>query len=328
MRLLRIPALLSALILVLALALFGCAQPSATPTPDDDAGHVADEEADHDEGEEAHEDDEAAHDEDEAHEDVILTGAALRGQEVFNTVGCVACHGLNAEGTAIAPALSGHTEGQVRRQARAPVGIMPVFPPDKVSAAQLDDLVAYITGLGEGHAHQREGGDIGAEMQMHHWMALFAIEDGGIDEGRHHIQHIIELTEGEHRARMQTVLTELDAGQDHEAAHTIEEMLAGVLENGASGGTMHLKLALSSVRIDDADGAFHHMEHFIEAVGTTEREAGEAVMTLIQADDHMQAEHDLVELLEAMGATVEDEDMDMGGMDMEGTAHEEETPTP
>ncbi|MCH7706225.1 MAG: 4-hydroxythreonine-4-phosphate dehydrogenase PdxA, partial [Chloroflexi bacterium] len=104
MRQVRIPALLSALILVLAFVTFGCAGPAATstPTPEEDAGHVAEEAADHDEGEEAHEDD--------AHEEVILTGAALRGEEVFNTVGCGACHGQDAEGTTIAPALSGHTE--------------------------------------------------------------------------------------------------------------------------------------------------------------------------------------------------------------------------
>ncbi len=315
MRQIRIPALLSALILIIVFVTFGCAEPAVTPTPDEDAGHVADEEADHDEGE-------------EAHEDVILTGAALRGQEVFNSVGCVACHGQDAEGTTIAPALSGHTEKQVRRQARAPVGIMPVFPPDKVSAAQLNDLVAYIASLGEGHAHQREGGDIGAEMQMHHWMALFAIEDGGIDEGRHHIQHIIDLTEGEHQARMQGVLTELEAGNNHEAAHTIEEMLAGVLESGASSGTMHLRLALSSVRIDDADGAFHHMEHFVEIADPTGHEAGEAVMTLVQAGVLTAAEHELVELLEAIGAAVAEEPEHEEGMDMEGTANEEETPTP
>ncbi|MCH7706226.1 MAG: hypothetical protein IIB33_04190, partial [Chloroflexi bacterium] len=188
--------------------------------------------------------------------------------------------------------------------------------------AQRDELVAYITGLGEGHAHQREGGDIGAEMEMHHWMAMFAIEDGGIDEGRHHIQHIIELTEGDHRARMQAVLTELETGDAHEAAHTVGEMLAGVLENGASGVTMHLRLSLSSVRIDDVDGAFHHMEHFVEVADPTNGEVGEAVMTLIQAGNLTMAEHELVELLEAMGAAVAGEPEHEEGMDME------ETPTP
>lgn len=320
----RMPARLTAVIMVVVFVTLGCAGPVATLTPEEDPGHVAEEEADHDEG------DEGAHEETEEadHEDVTLSAAALRGQEVFNTVGCMACHGQNAEGTAIAPALAGHTEAQVRRQTRAPVGMMPVFPPDKVSDVQLGDLVAYITALGEGHAHQREGGDIGVEMQMHHWMALFAIEDGGIDEGRHHVQHIIDLTQGDHRARMQGVLAELEAGGTHDAVHTIEEMLAGVLDDGTSGETMHLRLALSSVRIRDADGAVHHMEHFLEVAGATGHEVGEAIMALVQAGDLTAAEHELGELLEALGAAAADEPAHEKEMEMGGTPHEEETPTP
>jgi nitrate/nitrite-specific signal transduction histidine kinase len=55
---------------------------------------------------------------------------------------------------------------------------MPVFPPDKISTSELDSLVAYVTSLGGGHAHDRPV-DLGADLQMHHWMALFTVEDDG-----------------------------------------------------------------------------------------------------------------------------------------------------
>ena len=227
------------------------------------------------------------------------------GYDVFVASGCSACHGQNGVGTTIAPALPGHSDGQVRRQVRAPVGVMPVFPPDKISASELDSLVAYITNLGEGHAHDRPF-DPGADMQMHHWMALFATEDEDVQEAIHHVEHIIGLVVGEHLARMQNVLAELVAGNLHDAGHEIEEMLAGVLEDGLSGVTMHLTLALSSVRIDDAKAVAHHMEHFVDSAYTTNREAGNEILASAQAGNLTEAEHELIELLEAMGIAGEE----------------------
>lgn len=318
-RLLFVPVLF--LVLVVAL---GCSSlPAPTPTaPSEGAGHETEEEAGHTQEQEE-----------------ALSTAALRGQEVFNTVGCVTCHGQDAEGTAVAPALPGHTEAEVRRQVRAPVGIMPLFPPDKLTDSQLDDLVAYITSLEGGHAHEKSA-DVGAEMEMHHWMALFAIEDGNIEEGRHHVQHIIELTEGDHQARMQNVLTKLETGDLHDAAHEIEGMLAGVLGDGVSEETMHLKLALSSARIGDAEGAVHHVNHFIDVADGAGHEAGEAILALVEAGDLEEAEHELVELLEAAGDAVGEEGdvHEEGHEEAEGHTHEEaheeaeghgeETPTP
>ncbi len=216
----------------------------------------------------------------EGHQEEALSDPALRGLDVFTTAGCLGCHGQSAEGTAIAPALAGHTESQVLRQVRAPVGIMPLFPSDKITNAQMDDLVAYIASLGEGHAHEMSAG-VGAEMEMHHWMALFAIEDGALEEGRHHIQHIIELPEGTHQARMRDVLAALETGDIHDAAHEIEEMLAGVLADDLAEATLHLRLALSSVRIDDGEGAAHHLSHFAAMTEGAAHEAGEVIMALV-----------------------------------------------
>ncbi len=166
------------------------------------------------------EDSEEAHEADEGHEQI--SPQALQGKEVYTNAGCAACHGLDGQGTAAAPGLPAHTEDQVRRQVRAPAGIMPVFPKDKISDSQLDDLFVYIAGLSGSHAHE-SWADTGAQMQMHHWMALFAIEGGDTHEARHHVEHIIEITEGDHQARMKSVLNDLEADNLHDTAYVVEE---------------------------------------------------------------------------------------------------------
>ena len=71
---------------------------------------------------------------------------ASLGEQLYVSKGCAACHGENGQGSEIAPALPGHTETQVPRQVRAPMGLMPIFPPDReseptpVSPPQLDEL--------------------------------------------------------------------------------------------------------------------------------------------------------------------------------------------
>ena len=50
---------------------------------------------------------------------------------------------MNREGTVTGPALPGHGPLEIRRQLRAPLGIMPVYSPDKVSSEDLELLVAY-----------------------------------------------------------------------------------------------------------------------------------------------------------------------------------------
>lgn len=76
-----------------------------------------------------------------------------RGQQLFVSKGCSACHGAQGEGTGIAPALGGHTGGQVKRQVRSPVGLMPAFAPDKISDAELEQIAQYVTTLAVDHQH-------------------------------------------------------------------------------------------------------------------------------------------------------------------------------
>lgn len=218
------------------------------------------------------------------------------GQRLFISKGCAACHGQKAEGTSIAPALAGHTAQQVRRQVRAPLGTMPVFPPDKVSDEELEAIVEFIEGLEGGHGHVRAGGS-GEELVLHHWMALFSMEAGDNDEAMHHVGHILELAEGEHEARMQEAQSLLEAGDMHEAAHTVEEMLAGMEIGGLDETTMHLRLALSSARVEDTKNAIHQMEHYTEKVSGPRMERGEEILSMIHGDMMHEAEHEMEELL-------------------------------
>ncbi len=78
---------------------------------------------------------------------------ATEGQQLFVSKGCAACHGQNGEGTNFAPALAGHTVDQTKRQVRAPVGLMPVFPPDQISNEELEEIAEYVASLGGGHGH-------------------------------------------------------------------------------------------------------------------------------------------------------------------------------
>lgn len=84
------PVLLLAVVVLMALAAAcGAPDPTATPTPTE------------------------------------TLSIAQQGEQLFQTTGCAACHGLSAEGSTIAPALPGHSADQVRRQVRSPLGTMP-----------------------------------------------------------------------------------------------------------------------------------------------------------------------------------------------------------
>jgi len=232
----------------------------------------------------------------------------VHGTQLFSEKGCAACHGQNAEGSAIAPALPGHTAEQVRRQVRNPIGTMPRFGPEQISDEELEELVEFITELtSNGHA---EPLDLAMEdvVAMHHWMALLALKAEKVPEAKHHVNHIIDLVEdADHRHQMEEVLEALDGGHPHEAEHSIEGMLAGTAESDLSVGELHLQMVLSALAVDDVEDAQHHMSHFIEEepskVGLAEEaighlnagelpEAEELVKDLIESRPHRHHQHD------------------------------------
>ena len=56
---------------------------------------------------------------------------------------------------------------------------------------------------------------------MHHWMALFAVEDNDPQEAVHYVEHTIDLVSGDHLARMEIVLAQLKVANLHDAGHEI-----------------------------------------------------------------------------------------------------------
>jgi mono/diheme cytochrome c family protein len=216
------------------------------------------------------------------------------GLELFVAKGCSACHGDSAQGTVIAPALPGHSATAVKRQVRAPIGLMPVFPPDKVSNAELEVLAQWVDDLPGAHAHMRPA-DAGAAVANHHWMALFALEEDNLTEVRHHVDHILGLVVGDHLNRMEKIREDLVGDEVHESIHAIQEMLVAADGEELTERDMHLKLALSAARIEDADEAVHHIEHLM----VLSPESGEtrAVLSLLREGELAEAEHALEALL-------------------------------
>lgn len=108
---------------------------------------------------------------------------ATVGRQLFGDKGCATCHGQNAEGTDIAPALPGHNEEQVKRNVRSPEGSMPRFGPEQISDNELEMIAHYIESLAPVTEHI-EPVTVEDALVTHHWMVLYALESGSGDEAR------------------------------------------------------------------------------------------------------------------------------------------------
>ena len=228
----------------------------------------------------------------------VQAEAASEGQALFIAKGCAACHGDDAEGSAIAPALPGHNEMMVKRQVRNPRFKMPSFSEQQIIADELDAIAGYIASLpSEGHAHP-ETIELTESVEMHHWMALEALKADDRREAIHHVEHIINLLEpGQHHERMVAIAQGLQSGEEHEPEHAIEGMLAGTAAPDLTLFQLHLRQALVSLAVNDRADAKHHAEH---AQGLAEPDyearAHEVLEALEQGELH-QAQHEIQELL-------------------------------
>ena len=222
----------------------------------------------------------------------------VAGGQLFIDKGCAVCHGQNAEGTDIAPALPGHNAEQIKRQVRSPLGTMPRSGPEQISGDELEKIVDYIESLAPVAEHV-EPVAMEDALVMHHWMALSALEVDNPDEADHHVRHILKLvTDLEHKTRMESVLEDIQAGHHHDASHAIEEMLAGTADPGLSLKSLHLQLALSAFAAEDLENVKHHLEHFIDIATGDERVRGEEAIDLLEQGNIHDAEHEVEELLE------------------------------
>lgn len=173
------------------------------------------------------------------------------GERLFREKGCATCHGQNAEGTGVAPALPGHTEEQVLRQVRNPMGRMPAFSTSQISDEELEQIADYIVSLGPGDGH--DGGhmepvDMGHNqvMEMHHWMALEAMQVGNVAEADHHIGHINDLT----------------GDVDH--LRLMEELLVDRVKPSLDMPYLHAHMAMRAMDVDDRTDARHHLQHIVD----------------------------------------------------------------
>ena len=220
------------------------------------------------------------------------------GSALFITKGCAACHGQNAEGSQIAPALPGHSEEMVKRQVRNPRFQMPAFSEIQISDEELEAIAHYIASLSsEEHGHH-ETIELTVAVQMHHWMALEALKTEGHSEAIHHVNHIIELLEpGEHRQRMVGILDSLEAGEIHDPEHQIEEMLAESASPGLDLFQLHLRQALVSLAVQDVADAKHHVIHAQGLVDPAKEGSLDEILELLEQVEPHQAEHEIRELL-------------------------------
>jgi hypothetical protein len=106
--------------------------------------------------------------------------------------------------------------------------------------------------------------DADAEMILHHWQALTAIQTDDVRDAVHHVEHILERVRGDHRATMLEVLENLDDGRLHLAEHAIEEMLSSEAEPNLSPGLVHVQMGLAALGRDDARAATHHVDHYLD----------------------------------------------------------------
>ena len=225
------------------------------------------------------------------------------GHALFLTTGCASCHGDKGEGSAIAPALAGHTETQVRRQVRSPRFKMPKFTSEQISDDELDAIALFISGLdgaGHGHAEAAEPAALAVAIEMHHWMALDALKAGAREDALHHVGHIIGLLdEGEHLHRMEAVLVSLRAGETHDPEHEIEEMVAGSAAPDLTLAELHLRQASAALAVEDLADTVHHVEHFRRSAGDLDIEHASEILELIEQRNLHAVEDEIQELLGA-----------------------------
>lgn len=63
---------------------------------------------------------------------------------------------------------------------------------------------------------------------LHVELAVNALGREDLADAEHHLLHAIDISSGDERAKLQSLLADLQAGKEHDAEHEMEEMLAGM----------------------------------------------------------------------------------------------------
>ncbi|MFV1960956.1 MAG: cytochrome c [Acidimicrobiia bacterium] len=196
-----------------------------------------------------------------------LSVEAAAGRETFRTVGCSACHGDNGQG-GVGPAMPGHTEEQVFRQVRTPIGdVMPPFPVTILSDDDVRNISAWIATLGDEmvmvHAEEAEGGHDEPEMSStqiaHLRLLLTSVEAENTDDALRHVQHLARHgAEPELLDLAAAIEADLVAGRPHDAEQKALEALGPAADEEFDVIAAHLGMALSAnQRGEELDVGFH-----------------------------------------------------------------------
>lgn len=264
-------------------------------------------------------------DDSEQHEPIDYSDPALieRGYEVYTNNVCTACHGQNGEGTDLAPALAEHSEFAIRRQIRAPVGLMLVFSPDAIPTEDLDALIAYILNLETGdddvsHEHGAHMGIPGGDMLFaHHWMLWLALENEDLNDAIHEVTHTMEHVEGIHLPKMEAALTALNEGNMEVAHNLVEPMVTDVGIFNDDEETVTLQMVYHAVNVEDHESALHFFNHFNDHASDNDLAFSISLLEYIEANEFGEAKSLLDNRLDGdVNFVPQTDDMDMSDMDM------------
>ena len=216
----------------------------------------------------------------------------------FEAAGCGVCHGEDAEGSAIAPALAGHSAVQVRRQVRTPRDTMPAFSVEALSDDDLGEIIEFIerlVPLGEGHLHVYEPSQ---SVSAHLLMGLIALKGGNKADSVHHIEHARLVADADVAATLDEILEAVEAGELHDAEHELEELLPATPDSSVPDEeTLHLQLALDALADDDDDDAAHRLEHYLDLPPGEGFETAQEALSLVLEGDVHEAEDEVQEIL-------------------------------
>ena len=192
---------------------------------------------------------------------------ASAGLQTFRDVGCAACHGQNGGG-GIGPALPGHTEDQVFRQVRSPLGdVMPPFPIAVLSDDDVRNISAWIATLGDemvmAHEEEIEGGHGDPELSSteisHLRLLITSVEADNKDDAIRHIEHLARHGADPELLELAAAIeADLRADRFHDAEQKALELLGPAVKKEFDAITAHLGMALSANdRGEEQDVEFH-----------------------------------------------------------------------
>ncbi len=229
--------------------------------------------------------------------EMVLSGAAAEGYEIYRQVGCAACHGEQGEG-GIGPALAGHTPEQVRKQVRNPVGDMPAFSQEQLSDEDLEKIVAFVESLGSAEVHGHPQEDL-TPIHVHHLMTLLALQNENIPDAIHHLEHAIALAEDEtQKQELKGLVDLLKEGEVHDVEHDLQNILGNMQpEVGATLVRLEAQLALEMLGQENIEEARHAVEHIVSMTTGEEQKAAREILELLAENNVEGAEVHLRELL-------------------------------